>query len=349
MRKLSIAIFLSFLIGGCVGIKSSPMVVFHEQIIRESPPIKYDESIFAYSNTLPSPSIIEEKILETERYQSYFLSMPSSGPNGQNKNLATARYLKNKTIGQKKLIIILPIYGSSTYPPDVMALRFTEWNERNNNTNVLVIFGENDLYDLNLLANANTEQKLLKTIAESAERIANSVIDIRRFLDWATAQQEIDRERIGIIGFSLGASIASIAMGVDYRIARGSFLMGGANINEIFALSKADFLQETQEKIVRKFGWTRRLLSQKIKAPLENVNPANFAARSASDAYRVLIVEASLDQYIPKSARDDFWNAWQKPKRIFLSASHKMAFLAMTIANFNRLDRQIFEFFEKNL
>lgn len=114
-------------------------------------------------------------------------------------------------------------------------------------------------------------------------------------------------------------------------------------------MSEADFLRETQKKITQKFGWTREILSQKIKAPLENVNPANFAARSTPDAYRVLIVEAVRDQYIPKSARDDFWNAWQKPKRIFLSASHKAAFLAMTIVNFNRLDRKIFEFFEKNL
>ncbi len=138
-------------------------------------------------------------------------------------------------------------------------------------------------------------------------------------------------------------------MGADYRIARGAFLMGGANLNEIFAFSEADFLLKTQEKTTRKFGWTRDILSQKFKKPLEKMNPANLAAQSASDASRVLIVEAVQDQFIPKSARDDLWIAWQKPKRISIFASHKMAFLTMTIINFNRLDREIFEFFEKNL
>lgn len=349
MLKLFVTIFPIFLVGGCIGIKSFLPVTPSVHIINKSSPVKYDKSTFAYSKTLPAPFIIEEKILETERYQSFFLSMPSSGPNGQNKNLATARYFKNKFAGQKKLIIILPIYGSSTYPSDVMALRFTEWNRRSDDTNVLVIFGENNLFDLNVLASADTEQKFLKTIADSAEHITNSVIDIERFIDWAVSREEIDHKKIGIIGFSLGASIASIVTGIDHRIARGSFLMGGANLYEIFAFSKADFLKETQEMILRKFGWTRRFLSQKIKDPLEKVNPANFAAESISDAYRVLIVEATKDQYITKSARDDFWIAWQKPKRIFLSTSHKNAFLAMTIINFNRLDREIFEFFEKNL
>lgn len=342
-------LFISFLVGGCIRIQSFHAIASYNQIIHKPSPMKYDPSIFIYSKMLPEPFMIEEKTLETERYQSFFLSMPSSGPNGQNKYLATARYFKNKFAGQKKLIIILPIYGSSTYPPDIMALRFTEWNLDNDETNVLVIFGENDPYNLDIITNADTEQELLKAMTESAEYIKNSIIDIQRFLDWAAIRQEVNSGRIGIIGFSFGASVASIVTGIDHRIARGSFIMGGANLNEIYAFSESDFLRKRQDKILKKFGWTRRLLSQKLKGPLEKVNPANFAARSASDAHRVLIVEAARDQFIPKNARDDFWIAWQKPKRIFIYSSHKMAFLTMTIMNFNRLDRKIFEFFEKNL
>src|SRR3989344_4265194 len=349
MGRSFVAIFFSFLLSGCIGIKSFPAIASHDQIIHEPSPMKHDQSIFIYSKTLPDPFVTEEKALETERYQSFFLSMPSSGPNGQNKNLATARYLKNKFAGQKKLIVILPIYGSSTYPPSVMALRFTEWNLGSDETNVLIIFGENDPYDLDILTNADTEQEFLKAITEGAECIKNSIIDVRRFLDWATARQEINSKRIGIIGFSLGASVASIVTGIDHRIARGSFIMGGANLNEIYAFSESDFLRKRQEKILKTFGWTREMLSQKLKDPLEKVNPANFAARSTSDAYRVLIVEAARDQFIPKSARDDFWNSWEKPAQIFLSASHKTAFLAMTFFGFNRLDQKIFEFFEENL
>lgn len=351
MRKFfaTTAVFLSFLIGGCVGLKSFPQTTALNQTTCDSSNADHYKSTFSYSKNLPTPIAIEEKVLETERYKSFFLSMPSSGPNGQNKNLATARYLKNKLSGPKKLILITPIYGSSTYPSSVMALRFTEWNWRDNDTNVLMIFGKSELYNLDDFENADTKQKLFRAITDSAERVKNSVIDIERFIDWAVARPEIDSKRIGIIGFSLGASVASIVAGVDHRIASGSFLMGGANFNEIFAFSEVNFLRKAQEKVVSKLGWTKTELSQKISSLLENVNPKNFAACISKNNIKILIVEATLDEYIPKSARDDLWIAWQKPERIFISASHKMAFLGMTILNFNRLDRKIFEFFEKYL
>lgn len=342
-------VFLSFSVGGCVGFKSFPQTAVLNQTICSYSDLDHYKSVFSYYKNLPTPIIIEEKTLETERYKSFLLSMPSSGPNGQNKNLATARYFKNKLSGSKKLILITPIYGSSTYPPSVMALRFTEWNWRDNDTNVLMIFGESELYDINELENADTKQKLFKAITDSAERVKNSVIDIERFIDWAMAQPEIDNKRVGIIGFSLGASVASIVAGIDRRIAVGSFLMGGANFNEIFAFSEVNFLKKTQEKVISKLGWTKIELSQKISSFLENVNPKNFAACISKNNVKILIVEAASDEYIPKSARDDLWIAWQKPKRIFISASHKMAFLGMTILNFNHLDRKIFEFFEKYL
>jgi dienelactone hydrolase len=43
------------------------------------------------------------------------------------------------------------------------------------------------------------------------------VIDVRRALDLLTARDDVDADRIGVVGYSLGAQIAAIVAGVDPR------------------------------------------------------------------------------------------------------------------------------------
>jgi dienelactone hydrolase len=43
------------------------------------------------------------------------------------------------------------------------------------------------------------------------------VVDVRRALDLLTARKDVDADRLGVVGYSLGAQIAAIVAGVDDR------------------------------------------------------------------------------------------------------------------------------------
>ena len=56
----------------------------------------------------------------------------------------------------------------------------------------------------------------------SVEGMTQAVMDIRRAATWLAAREEIDSERLGITGISLGGIVAALTAGVDTRFDRTS-------------------------------------------------------------------------------------------------------------------------------
>jgi predicted esterase len=50
------------------------------------------------------------------------------------------------------------------------------------------------------------------------EMVVQTVVDYRKAIDYLTTREEIDPERIGVIGYSLGGATAIILTGVDTRV-----------------------------------------------------------------------------------------------------------------------------------
>lgn len=341
MRRFTTLLITCAALSGCAGVIITPEAV--------SPPASFKRQYaeFSYQKKAILPASSEEKSLETNLYSSFYMSMPSVGENGQEGNLVTWRYITSKTSGKKKLVIILPIYGSSTFPPEMVAKDLTEWNPEHD-TNVLLVFGERDLVDWDFLGRTSTPESFLISLRESVVKIKNTVIDIRRLLDWAETKPEIDQKRIGIVGFSIGAMIAAAVAGVDERIAAEVLAMGGGDPHKIFARGKADFLNKVRSHGLELFGKNRYEFEKMLEPLFSDINPVKFLGRV--DASRTLIFEAKYDRFIPEEARSSFWNALGKPRRIILPYSHKIAFLvSMTILSFNYLDREVAEFFREKL
>lgn len=57
-----------------------------------------------------------------------------------------------------------------------------------------------------------------------------TVIDYRRAMDYLETRKEIDREKIGLIGISLGAFQGGVLAGVDERVKVPVLIVGGAGL-----------------------------------------------------------------------------------------------------------------------
>lgn len=296
---------------------------------------------------LPPVTLYEEVLYETKGHRSFFLTFPSVGKNGQKGHLVTGRYFQSKIPGEKKLVVILPIYGSSTYPPEIMSEHFTRWSN-DSDTNVLLIQGDRDLFEWELLANAKTEKEFFASLKKSVYWIESTVADIRLLLNWAVKRPEVNPRRMGVVGFSIGAILASRLMNEDQRVSVGVFAMGGSNLHTIFARSDAEFIKPMQSNARINFGWDRRELEEKLKPIFAPIEPSGCLGKI--NPARVLIFDAEFDDYIPRNSRDAFWQELGEPERITFLYRHKEAFLfSMTILGFNYLDRTAAEFINKNL
>jgi dienelactone hydrolase len=287
----------------------------------------------------PRPSYAHEA--EDAAYRIETLAFPSVGENGQEGNLVTARHYRSKGKGAKPLVIILPIWGIHAYPSNAMSAGLREYSA--GALNVLQILGEEPLLDWDAISNAQSEAEFFDLLEQMIGRFVSTVIDIRRAVDWAQSQPDVDPERIALIGFSMGALVASVAVANEPRLAAGVLVMGGADPHEILAACDHE-IEDARERVLAQLDWSLDQFKSAMQHELAGINPARFLGMA--DPSQVLIIEAAKDTCVPKSARDRLWHAFGRPERIAYLYDHRTAFLAMTFLGGYSLQRQVYRFLD---
>jgi dienelactone hydrolase len=296
-----------------------------------------------------SPATLEHQSISAEgQYETYALTLPSGGDNGQRQLLVTAQYLKAKTPGKKKLVIVIPIYGSITFASKMMARQLVEWQKQD--TNVLLIQDANEIFDADIerAPIVITEVELLQGVQRCVTRFRHVVIAIRRLIDWAETVDEIDAARIGVVGFSIGASVANVAMGVDARIAAGAFVLPSTKLHEILAYGRVPRWQESIDQVRANLKLTPSEFAQKVEPILRSIDPIYFS--KSIDPTRVLLIEAAQDSFVPAQARELHWEALGRPQLIRIDYDHKAALLlSMTFLSRYFTERAVITFFDEHL
>jgi hypothetical protein len=282
---------------------------------------------------------------ETDAYRVRSLSFPSIGENGQKDNLVTALYYQSKSPGKKKLIIVLPIWGSYTYPSDTITAGLIEHGR--GRTNVLNFLGEDHLFDWAGMETASSEQALARMMKRMTLRVRATLIDMRRLIDWAETRSEIDPERIGVIGFSHGGIYAALLTVQEPRIAATALVMGLVNPHSVIAYCMAEWPRELRKTIFKNFGWTVDRYEAFLEPIFRPYDPANYPGRA--DPARVIIFDAYYDECVKEGTRDALWELMGRPERYTILDSHGAAFLAMTPLSFNWMRHAIYEFFDRVL
>ncbi|MDX1487448.1 MAG: dienelactone hydrolase family protein, partial [Acidiferrobacterales bacterium] len=289
-----LVVVLALAVGASTGVQT-PVYADDGHAVASLAPVALDFG-FHYEKDPILANVELETDLETRDYHVYKVSFPSTGNNGQDDNLVTALYYQSKLPGKRKLVVVLPIWGTHTYPSRKITKSLTKYSD--GEMNVLRILGEHFLFDWEGMRAIANEQEFIAMTEQMVKRVQTHVIDIRRAIDWAEVRPETDRNRIGIIGFSLGATVASLVAENEPRIGASVLAMGGANINEMFATCFGR-AEEARNLIIGRLGWTRDIFEQKLAGPLMPINPASFPGKV--DPKRVIIFDAAYDTCIPES------------------------------------------------
>lgn len=319
-------------------------------------PLEWDASLFsrpkgptpaiaALSTGTPgsfSPSRIELDLQgEGTMYRRLEFGFESSGDNRQPGNRVRGLYLESKTPGKRPLVVILPIWGSSMRPSRSLSKHLTH-GERAGEINVLSLKGPETLVDWSKLKLAQSERAFRQELQRIVDVHRTTLADVRRVLRWAEERPEVDRERIGIVGFSMGAVVGSLVMGVDDAVWRGALVMGGGDPASILSTC-AGRVKAVRQTIMRRFDWSARRFHEVVAGELVAMDPNNYAGRV--DPRRVLYVEAQRDACIPESSRFSLWDALGRPERIQIDRGHRYSFLSMTRLDGHWMTRRLTEFF----
>jgi cephalosporin-C deacetylase-like acetyl esterase len=166
----------------------------------------------------------------------------------------------------------------------------------------------------------------------------SAVIEVSQVIDWAGQRQELDADKIALVGISYGGFISAIAMGVDERIKAGVFIVAGGNSAKIHRKSALGSLMKKYKTTREDYQETQRsyfeYLAKVDLEGLENVEPArkSFLIDPMTYAHRlkerpVLMLNACWDETIPREATIDFWKEMGRPDINWYPTTHASIWL----------------------
>jgi isopenicillin-N N-acyltransferase like protein len=172
--------------------------------------------------------------------------------------------------------------------------------------------------------------------------IAQAGEDIRRTIDLLASRAEVDAERIGITGISLGGIIAASTAGAEPRIYRAGLMLAGGDLLPIIQHAR-----ETRQlnTMMGRLSPEQRV---EVETQLAAADPLRHAdaLRGRAQAGRVLMINAAEDEVIPRACTAKLAEALGIGDRVVWLAGlgHYTA-----VAELPRALRMMAEFFAQDL
>jgi dienelactone hydrolase len=159
-----------------------------------------------------------------------------------------------------------------------------------------------------------------KFLSEDLERTMRSmrqgVLDVRRAGRWLASRPEVDADRLGVTGISLGGIVSSLVVSVDPEIRTGALLLAGGDL--------AHVLWEMPETAPFRKMWEAdgKTLAD-LKALTDPYDPLTYAA--GMKGKRVLMIDGAVDEVIPPASARALWEAGGRPPIIWYDCGHYSA------------------------
>ena len=167
----------------------------------------------------------------------------------------------------------------------------------------------------------------------------NTIIKNRQVVDWLIQQEEVDQERLGSFGISLGAIKNVITAGVEPRLKYHVFALAGGNLADIVCYSNLRDIKKWRRLIMQRESINLAQLHQDLSRRIKS-DPSTLG--EYVDARNVLMFVASYDRVIPKDYAQKLWREIGKPEVIYLPFGHFTSVLSLPYARVKSL-----EFFQK--
>jgi dienelactone hydrolase len=156
--------------------------------------------------------------------------------------------------------------------------------------------------------------RMLSTdIDHSVAAVTQTVLDCRRAAAWLAGRPEVDAEKLGIVGTSLGSFVGGVAAAAEPRFKNVALLLGGGGLVDAFY----------DHPKVAPFRLAVQLLvgsKDRLKKLIDPIDPLTYADRLKEK--RLLLIGASRDDVVPPAALEKLWQATGKPKILWFDATH---------------------------
>jgi dienelactone hydrolase len=168
---------------------------------------------------------------------------------------------------------------------------------------------------------------------QTVQGMIQAVLDIRRATAWLGQQTEVDGERLGVFGISLGGITGALAASAEPRLQNVFLALAGGDIGRVGLKSPYS------AAAVKKWLDSGETL-ESFEAALRPVDPVTHARLLRGR--RIIMVNARFDEIIPTECTTSLWSALGEPEIIWLDCGHYSSarFIFDTLARVTRFFQQ---------
>jgi cephalosporin-C deacetylase-like acetyl esterase len=127
------------------------------------------------------------------------------------------------------------------------------------------------------------------------DAMVQTVVDVRRGMDYLSTRNDIEAARVGLAGFSMGGAIGAIASALDSRVKAVVLGITGGD----FKILSARVGDETAQT--------------RVRHAYRVVDPINYVSRISPRP--LLMLSAANDEIIPRASTEALYKAAGEPKR----------------------------------
>ena len=257
-----------------------------------------------------------EKISERKHYTVERIVFPSAFNVFDNENIKVDFYVQKKT-GKFPTILVLPIANGVDFCAKGFARRFAS-----NGLNCAIVH------------NRDVEIEDIQNAEYVEDYLRQTVLDSRQILDYLGERKEVDSDRLGCLGMSLGGIRASIVSSVDERIKCCVIGLAGGSMVDIAFLSELKEVRRYIRGLVE-----RGISAETIRAEVSDkivTDPLKLA--EYSDARETLMYIAMFDRVIHRQCGDKLWEAMGKPEAVYVFSGHFTSLLFLPYVEHDSLN-----------
>lgn len=139
------------------------------------------------------------------------------------------------------------------------------------------------------------------------------ILDIRRGVAWLAEQEEVDAERLGVFGISLGGITSALAVSVEPRLTKACLMLAGGDVARVAWDDPK--LARLRDRWLADGG-----TKQEFFDLWKSIDPVTYAERARGKP--ILMLNASHDEIIPRACTESLWQALGKPEIVWYEAGH---------------------------
>jgi len=246
---------------------------------------------------------------DSEFWRSYDLRMPTGRPSGieRNDTFLTRIWMPTDQTERVPVVILLHFWGATDLG---LERQMGEELAKRGVATVAVTL----TYHMERAPAGSRSGELAVTAdpAQLRETMAQSVADVRRVIQWIEVQDDLDSERIGVGGTSLGALVASLSFAVDPRLKSGCFLLGGADLAQVFFRSSRTAELRVQMR-------ANGIDEERLRAELVEVEPLTYLKAEDRPSF---VIRARFDTVIPPETTDELVARLATAQSLTLESGH---------------------------